>query len=85
MDICGADVSTFVGLRKRWPTPDVSRHGVNQAEALKSEALTWRVTGDDSDKQSTVDRIDMLYKYHGRASGMLQTITSILKNADHAY
>ncbi|KAI5833318.1 hypothetical protein K523DRAFT_343192 [Schizophyllum commune Tattone D] len=40
-----------------------------QTEALKSEALTWRITGDDSDKQSTVDRIDMLYKYHGRASG----------------
>ena len=62
---------------------NVSRHGVNQAEALKSEALTWRITGDDSDKQSTVVRIDMLYKYHGRASGTLQTISPILENADH--
>ncbi|KAL1705246.1 hypothetical protein EV121DRAFT_258782 [Schizophyllum commune] len=58
----------------KFPTQEVwtyvaQTHGVNQAEALKSEALTWRITGDDSDKQSTVDRIDMLYKYHGRASG----------------
>ncbi|KAH9480851.1 hypothetical protein JR316_0007453 [Psilocybe cubensis] len=44
-------------------------HGVNTAEALKSEALAWRFTGDDSDIQSTFDRLDMIYTYHGRASG----------------
>ncbi|KAJ7728415.1 hypothetical protein DFH07DRAFT_782203 [Mycena maculata] len=44
-------------------------HGVNTAEALKSEALSYRFTGDPTDKQSTIDRIDMLYEYHGRASG----------------
>ncbi|KAF5377925.1 hypothetical protein D9615_006767 [Tricholomella constricta] len=44
-------------------------HGVNNAEALKSEALAWRFTGDATDKTSTFDRLDMIYKYHGRASG----------------
>ncbi|KAK7044649.1 hypothetical protein R3P38DRAFT_2879974 [Favolaschia claudopus] len=44
-------------------------HGVNTAEALKSEALAFRFTGDPTDKQNTFDRLDMLYKYHGRASG----------------
>ncbi|KAF8074091.1 hypothetical protein FPV67DRAFT_786999 [Lyophyllum atratum] len=44
-------------------------HGVNNAEALKSEALAWRFTGDATDKKSTFDRLDMIYKYHGRASG----------------
>ncbi|KAF7329741.1 hypothetical protein MKEN_00237400 [Mycena kentingensis (nom. inval.)] len=44
-------------------------HGVNTAEALKSEALAFRFTNDPSDRQNTFDRIDMLYKFHGRASG----------------
>ncbi|KAJ7816814.1 hypothetical protein B0H13DRAFT_2293030 [Mycena leptocephala] len=44
-------------------------HGVNTAEALKSEALAFRFTGDPTDKQNTIDRLDMLYKFHGRASG----------------
>ncbi|KAF8891202.1 hypothetical protein BD779DRAFT_1513791, partial [Infundibulicybe gibba] len=45
-------------------------HGVNTAEgATKSEALAWRFTGDPTDVQSTFDRMDMLYQYHGRASG----------------
>ncbi|TFK34186.1 hypothetical protein BDQ12DRAFT_636697 [Crucibulum laeve] len=44
-------------------------HGVNTAEALKSEALAWRFTGDATDIKSTFDRLDMLYTYHGRASG----------------
>ncbi|KAJ6488040.1 hypothetical protein C8R45DRAFT_1097879 [Mycena sanguinolenta] len=44
-------------------------HGVNTAEALKSEALAFRFTNDPTDQQSTIDRIDMLYQFHGRASG----------------
>ncbi|KAF9564203.1 hypothetical protein CPC08DRAFT_273104 [Agrocybe pediades] len=48
---------------------NMQTHGVNTAEALKSEALAWRFTADPSDRQNTFDRIDMLYKYHGRASG----------------
>jgi hypothetical protein len=38
--------------------------------ALKSEALAWRFTGDPTDVESTFERIDLVYKYHGRASGM---------------
>ncbi|KIY62722.1 hypothetical protein CYLTODRAFT_383261 [Cylindrobasidium torrendii FP15055 ss-10] len=44
-------------------------HGVNNAEALKSEALAWRFTADDTDKESTFERIKLLYTYHGAASG----------------
>ncbi|KAF8509631.1 hypothetical protein JB92DRAFT_2945317 [Gautieria morchelliformis] len=44
-------------------------HGVNIAEALKSEALSYRFTQDESDVQSTFDRLDLLYTYHGRESG----------------
>ncbi|KAJ7126117.1 hypothetical protein C8R44DRAFT_781093 [Mycena epipterygia] len=50
-------------------TFSMQTHGVNTAEALKSEALAWRFTGDPTDKQNTFDRLDMLYQYHGRASG----------------
>ncbi|PPR06314.1 hypothetical protein CVT24_001026 [Panaeolus cyanescens] len=48
---------------------NMQTHGVNTAEALKSEALAWRFTNDQSDIQSTINRLDMLYKYHGQASG----------------
>ncbi|KAJ7583639.1 hypothetical protein C8J56DRAFT_954591 [Mycena floridula] len=44
-------------------------HGVNTAEALKSEALAYRFTADETDKQNTFDRFDMLYRYHGTVSG----------------
>ncbi|KAJ7266952.1 hypothetical protein B0H12DRAFT_1209136 [Mycena haematopus] len=63
-----------------WFTPEIfpqvattvftmQTHGVNTAEALKSEALAFRFTNDPTDKQNTIDRLDMLYQYHGRASG----------------
>ncbi|KAF5317730.1 hypothetical protein D9619_012623 [Psilocybe cf. subviscida] len=48
---------------------NMQTHGVNTAEALKSEALAWRFTADPTDIQSTFDRLDMLYKYHGMVSG----------------
>ncbi|KAJ7512670.1 hypothetical protein B0H11DRAFT_3400 [Mycena galericulata] len=63
-----------------WFTPEIfpqeadttfsmQTHGVNTGEALKSEALAYRFTNDPTDKQNTIDRLDMLYTYHGRASG----------------
>ncbi|KAJ7056946.1 hypothetical protein C8F01DRAFT_1152839 [Mycena amicta] len=52
-----------------FPQVSMQTHGVNTGEALKSEALAFRFTGDPTDKQNTFDRIDMLYKFHGRASG----------------
>jgi hypothetical protein len=41
--------------------------------ALKSEALSYRFTHDESDVQSTFDRLNLLYTYHGRESGGLFT------------
>ena len=41
----------------------------DEPAAMKSEALAFRFTGDQTDKQNTFDRLDMIYKYHGRASG----------------
>lgn len=38
--------------------------------ALKSEALAWRFTDDPTDIQSTFERLDLVYTYHGRASGL---------------
>jgi len=37
--------------------------------ALKSEAVSYRFTHDDTDIQSTFKRIDLIYTYHGRESG----------------
>ncbi|KAF8157818.1 hypothetical protein B0H34DRAFT_430303 [Crassisporium funariophilum] len=48
---------------------NMQTHGVNTAEAIKSEALAWRFTGDPTDVQNTFDRLDMLYTYHGMVSG----------------
>ncbi|KAF9054822.1 hypothetical protein BJ165DRAFT_1382530 [Panaeolus papilionaceus] len=50
-------------------TLTMQTHGVNQGEALKSEAVAWRFTNDPTDIESTTTRIDLLYKYHGQASG----------------
>ncbi|KAJ3711734.1 hypothetical protein C8R42DRAFT_334064 [Lentinula raphanica] len=65
-----------------WFTPDIfpktapgladlnmQTHGVNTGEALKSEALAYRFTSDSSDIDSTWERIDLVYTYHGRESG----------------
>ncbi|PCH35389.1 hypothetical protein WOLCODRAFT_139880 [Wolfiporia cocos MD-104 SS10] len=48
-------------------------HGVNVAEALKSEALAWRITGEQSDIESTYARVNMTWKYHGRPQGIFST------------
>ncbi|KAG6827511.1 hypothetical protein H0H92_011483 [Tricholoma furcatifolium] len=41
----------------------------NDNAALKSEALAWRFTGNETDKDNTFERLDLVYGYHGRASG----------------
>lgn len=53
--------------------------------ALKSEALAWRFTGDNSDIQNTFDRLDMLYAYHGRASGELKFVLGTLWKAENGW
>lgn len=49
---------------------DMLTHGVNIGQALKSEAVWWRFSGDLDDVASTYIRIDKLDKYHGAPSGM---------------
>lgn len=51
----------------------MANHGVNIAEALKSEVLAWRFTGDIADIDSTYARLDMIWKYHGRPQGIFST------------
>ncbi|KAI0725972.1 hypothetical protein C8Q72DRAFT_784664 [Fomitopsis betulina] len=54
-------------------TQERTRHGVNIAESLKSEALVWRITGDPTDIASTYARMEMLWEYHGRPQGIFST------------
>ena len=48
----------------------LSAHGVNNAMALKTPAVWWEVSGDDSDKQATYRQLKEIYDYHGLANGM---------------
>lgn len=44
--------------------------GVNNAMAIKSEAIWYRQSHDPTDINSTYLRVDLLDRYHGQASGM---------------
>jgi hypothetical protein len=50
--------------------PSLATHGVNNGQALKSGAVWYRQSKDSSDVDSTYQRIERLYKYHGLASGI---------------
>ncbi|KAF9265063.1 hypothetical protein L218DRAFT_924877 [Marasmius fiardii PR-910] len=50
---------------------DIKAHGVNVAQAIKSEAVAYRFSHDSSDLDSTRKRIDLIEQYHGRVSGVL--------------
>ena len=47
-------------------------HGVNIGQAIKSEAVWSRRSHDDTDADSTRDRLAKLDRYHGVPSGMFQ-------------
>jgi hypothetical protein len=47
-------------------------HGVNIGQAIKSEAVWYRRSGDVTDIDSTYVRMNKLDKYHGVPSGMFQ-------------
>ena len=49
---------------------DMLTHGVNIGQALKSEAVWWRRSHDETDVDSTFIRIRKLDTYHGAPSGM---------------
>lgn len=44
-------------------------HGVNVGQALKEGAVAWRFSGSQSDMDSTQQRWDILYRYHGMPTG----------------
>ncbi|KAL0575629.1 hypothetical protein V5O48_006354 [Marasmius crinis-equi] len=50
----------------------IKAHGVNVGQAIKSEAVAYRYTHDDSDLDSTKQRADLIDKYHGSVSGVLK-------------
>ncbi|KAK7033028.1 ricin B-type lectin domain-containing protein [Favolaschia claudopus] len=50
---------------------DINAHGVNVGQAIKSEAVAYRLTHDTTDLDSTRTRISLIEQYHGRSSGVL--------------
>lgn len=67
---------TSVFSPTNFPTDDVGtngtieNHGVNLGQALKAEAVGYRFTKSQADMDSTAQRWEILYKYHGRPSGI---------------
>ncbi|KAJ7773249.1 hypothetical protein B0H16DRAFT_1511646 [Mycena metata] len=49
---------------------DIRGHGVNVAQAIKSEAVAYRFSHDSTDLDSTRTRVSLIEQYHGRASGV---------------
>jgi len=49
-----------------------SSHGVNTAQALKSGAVVFRMSGSRSAAQSSFDRLALLDRYHGAPTGVFQ-------------
>ncbi|KAJ8078227.1 hypothetical protein PM082_000433 [Marasmius tenuissimus] len=50
---------------------NIKAHGVNVGQAIKSEAVAYRYTHDNADLDSTRQRVELINKYHGSASGVL--------------
>lgn len=51
---------------------NLSAHGVNSAQSLKSGAVVYRMSGSRSAAQSSFDRLALLDKYHGAPTGVFQ-------------
>ncbi len=62
----------------RWPMKDptprgrwnLAGHVVNNAMAIKSGPLWWRLTGDDADRRAAAMMINLLDRHHGMATGV---------------
>jgi hypothetical protein len=58
------------------PTGDIGHswnyydHGVNNGQAIKSAAVQYRQSHDQSDVESTYERMEKMDRYHGQASGI---------------
>ncbi|XP_065833436.1 uncharacterized protein [Oscarella lobularis] len=49
---------------------DMYNHGVNVGQSLKSGAIWYRQSKNETDRNSSYQRVERLYKYHGLASGI---------------
>ncbi|KAJ6628514.1 hypothetical protein B0H10DRAFT_2173316 [Mycena sp. CBHHK59/15] len=49
---------------------DIQWHGVNLGQALKEQAVAYRFMQSSDAKTNTAQRWDILYRYHGRPSGI---------------
>lgn len=67
---------TDVFAPDKFPTGDTGKdgliewHGVNIGQALKARAVEHRFTQDSGDANATSQWWDIVYKYHGRPSGV---------------
>lgn len=77
----GADWKSYFDVKGEMPEGpactggqrcDMLTHGVNIAEAIKSEAVWYRRSADLTDVASTYIRMEKLDAYHGVPSGMFQ-------------
>ena len=58
---------------KRKVTPkeaNLHSHGVNNAMAIKTSAVWWQVSGDESDRKAIHQLYEQLDRYHGQATGI---------------
>jgi glycosyl hydrolase family 127 (putative beta-L-arabinofuranosidase)/beta-L-arabinofuranosidase (glycosyl hydrolase family 127) len=62
----------LLGLEPGGALPDraMRAHGVNNAMALKTSALWWLVSGDESDRKAVNRAFEMLDRHHGLPNGM---------------
>ena len=55
---------------KEFPDRAMRAHGVNNAMALKTSALWWLVSREDSDRQAIHQALEVLDRHHGLVNGM---------------
>lgn len=60
-------VTSATPRRGRW---NYEKHVVNTAMALKAYALSWRLTGNETDRVFGTRMIELLDRYHGQVTGM---------------
>jgi len=49
---------------------NLSTHVVNNAMALKTSAVWWQISGDESDRNSIEQILDMMDRHHGQVNGV---------------
>ncbi|MBZ5514680.1 MAG: glycoside hydrolase family 127 protein, partial [Acidobacteriia bacterium] len=66
--------ANFADFKYQQKTPrkeaNLHNHGVNNAMAIKTSAVWWQVSGDDSDRKAIYELYQQLDRYHGQANGI---------------